>query len=259
MRANLLNLIVGIAMLGLVATPSAAIVVRHDVEAAQFQAEEAEFPAVFGLLRTRRGFWDCPATLIAPRWAVTAGHCASAPRIAEAMRQGVSYGVEIAGRPNAIDRIVSHPGGSDIALLHLSSQVANAVAAPLYEGSDERDKTVLMLGWGDAGDGVQGITGPDGQFRRATNVVDQADADIISWTFSDPRAANTDVTALEGISGPGDSGGPALIEVGGVWRLAGVSSGQDPMGHARGTYGVREYYVRISALRGWIEQTISAQ
>jgi|CXWL01.1.fsa_nt_gi hypothetical protein len=258
MQSNLVTLILGVVALGLFATPSVAIVVRHDVEQAQFYADPADYPAVFGLLRTRRGFWDCPAILIAPRWAVTAGHCASAPRITDGMRSG-SYAVDIGGRANAIDRIAPYPGGADIALLHLSSPVTDIAPAPLYEGSDELGKTVVMLGWGDAGDGVQGIVGPDGQFRRATNVIDQAEGDIVSWTFSDPRAAHSDVTALEGISGPGDSGGPALIEVSGAWRLAGISSGQDPMGHARGSYGVREFYVRISAVRAWIVQTTRGQ
>ncbi len=247
------------SMLVMLALPAEAIVVRHDIDASQYNAEEADYPAVFGLLRTRRGFWDCPATLIAPQWAVTAGHCANAPRIADATRQGGSYAVEIGGRANTIDRVEPHPGGSDIALLHLSSPVIDVAPVPLYEGTDERGRIVMMLGWGDTGNGVQGITGPDGQFRKATNIVDDADANTISWTFGDPREAHSGASPLEGISGPGDSGGPALIQMAGEWRLAGISSGQDPLGHARGSYGVREFFVRISTVRGWIEQITAGQ
>lgn len=243
----------------LFAAPADAIIVRHDADPHVYEAAENEHPATFGLLRTRRGSWDCPATLISAQWAITAGHCASDPRIVEAMQGSGGYAVEIAGAANAIDRVETPPDGSDAALLHLSSPVANVTPIPLHRTPDERGQIVLMLGWGDTGDGVHGVIGLDGKFRAATNVVDQVEAGVISWTFSDPRERSSDVTTLEGISGPGDSGGPALIETGGVWRLAGISSGQDPMGHARGSYGVREYYVRVSALAPWIDQLTSGQ
>lgn len=237
----------------LVGADARAVLVRHDVQAEQYEANEADYPAVFGLLRTRRGFWDCPATLIAPQWAITAGHCASAPRIAEALAAGGAHAVTIAGAGNAIDRVVQNPNGADVALLHLAQAVGGVEGVPLYSGNDEIGRTVIMVGWGDTGDGVRGITGPDGRFRRATNVVDRAEADLLSWTFSEPGVDGSDATPLEGISGPGDSGGPAFIEADGALMLAGVSSAQDPMAHARGSYGVREYFVRVSAVRAWIE------
>jgi hypothetical protein len=242
----------------LMAAPAGAIIIRHDINPSSYEASPSDYPAVFGLLKTRRGFWDCPATLIAPQWAVTAGHCSQAPRIREALSAG-GYQVEIAGRENVIDRIVVHPGGVDIALLHLGNAVTHVVPIALYSTSDEVGRVVDMVGWGDTGTGLTGVTGPDGQFRLARNKIDRAQADIISWTFSDPSESGGDCVELEGISGPGDSGGPAFIATKEKLELAGVSSGQDNAGGRPGTYGVREFYVRISAVRDWIQEVIAAR
>jgi secreted trypsin-like serine protease len=84
----------------------------------------------------------------------------------------------------------------------------------------------------------------------------------------DPRT-----TPLEGISGPGDSGGPAFITVNGKPCIAGVSSNQrielsgpppkdgSPGGNGedvQGRYGVTEVYTRVSKYVSWIRQTMSA-
>lgn len=237
--------------------PAAAIVVRHDADPRAYHASPSDYPAVFGLLRTRRGFWDCPATLIAPNWAITAGHCAEAPRIQEGVANG-GFAVEIAGAANMIDRVVRHPQ-SDVALLRLSSAVTNARPALLYAGADEVGQVVSLLGWGDTGTGQTGVAGPDGQFRLARNKVDRAEADLISWSFSDPADSNGDIVDLEGVAGPGDSGGPAFLMTENGMVLLGVSSGQDGAGRGPGRYGAREYYVRISAVRAWVVETAGLQ
>jgi hypothetical protein len=169
------------------------------------------------------------------------------------MNSGGGYAVEIAGAANAIDRIVAHPGapGTDIALLHLR-EASRTQPMRLYGNADEVGKTVVLLGWGDTGTGAVGVVGPDGRLRRAENVVDQADDVNLSWVFDAPPGG----ASLEGISGPGDSGGPAFIQTADGLALAGISSGQDPMGHGRGRYGVREFYARISAALSWIMSVI---
>jgi len=66
-----------------------------------------------------------------------------------------------------------------------------------------------------------------------------------------------DAMPLEGISGPGDSGGPTLIDL----CVAGVSSAQrvvidvDDEGRETGgpgRYGVIEVYTRVSSYLPWI-------
>ena len=62
-------------------------------------------------------------------------------------------------------------------------------------------------------------------------------------------------TDLEGVGGPGDSGGPALINAGGMWRVAGVSSAS--MDGRPSKYGVTDVYTRVSSYVGSISNTIS--
>jgi hypothetical protein len=50
----------------------------------------------------------------------------------------------------------------------------------------------------------------DRRLRAATNRVEKADGPFLQFRFDAPEDPN--VTDLEGISGPGDSGGPAYIE-----------------------------------------------
>ena len=62
---------------------------------------------------------------------------------------------------------------------------------------------------------------------------------------------------FEGISGPGDSGGPALVMTPQGWATMGVSSAQRITGDKQGVYGAEEIYVRISDFVGWIDAKIA--
>jgi len=75
----------------------------------------------------------------------------------------------------------------------------------------------------------------------------------ITFKFDAPPES----TDLEGISGPGDSGGPALLEVDGKAYVIGVSSANDDAG-AEGPcrYNSTEYYARVSPTVEWIRATI---
>jgi hypothetical protein len=91
--------------------------------------------------------------------------------------------------------------------------------------------------------------------RWATNKVTQALENYLTFSFDAPPQAMD----LEGISGPGDSGGPALIEVDGKTFVVGVSSANDDRGAAGPCrYGSTEYYARVSAVAGWIEKTMAS-
>ena len=63
---------------------------------------------------------------------------------------------------------------------------------------------------------------------------------------------------LEGVSGPGDSGGPAFIEKDGILYVAGVISTQTfkGIGEREGLYGILDYYTRVSSYLDWIELLI---
>lgn len=226
-----------------IAPGSSAIVVRHDIPDAAYLTRQSEYPSVFALYRTEAGHKDCIATLISPKFAVTAAHCAREKSLLSASApDGPGFEVTIAGQPARIDSVFHHPGNGtdpapDIALLRLAETVTHVASIPLYRGEDEVGQVVVMPGWGGTGNGNTGLTNEDGLFRVAENRVDESDDEWLSWRFDAP--GDSHALTLEGISGMGDSGGPALIRTAGGWQIAGVSSGQDTKDGPEGLYGVR--------------------
>lgn len=241
---------------------ASAIVIRHDIPDAAYLARESDFPALFGLYRTKAGHKECIATVISARWAATAAHCAREKRLLEAaVSGGKGFSVEIAGRAALIDKVIHHPGtgtgrAPDIALLRFASPISHVAPIPLYRGRDEQGQVVAMPGWGGTGNGATALGVEDGLFRVAENIVDGADDGRIWWKFDAPGPQSKALT-LEGISGPGDSGGPALVKTPQGWALAGISSAQDTMGGPEGLYGVEEFFVRVSEFTGWIDRHIA--
>ncbi len=247
----------------LIAASAPAIVIRHDVPDASYLAMESNFPALFGLYRTKEGHKECIATVINQGWAVTAAHCAREKRLLEASGPaGKGYPVEVAGRAALIDRVIHHPGtGSsrapDIALLRFASPITHVAPVPLYRNRDEKGRVIVIPGWGGTGNGKTGLAPEDGLFRVAENLVDRAEEARLWWKFDTPGPHSRALT-LEGISGPGDSGGPALIRTPTGWAVAGISSAQDTMGGPEGLYGVEEVFVRVSEFASWIDRHVSS-
>jgi len=113
----------------------------------------------------------------------------------------------------------------------------------------------VFVGPGMYGDGLSGPQGDDGKMRAATNTVADVLENYITFKFDAPP----DGTELEGISGPGDSGGPALVEADGRTFIIGVSSANDDAG-ASGPcrYHSTEYYARVSTALEWIRTTMES-
>ncbi|MEL6605956.1 MAG: trypsin-like serine protease, partial [Cyanobacteria bacterium J06614_10] len=84
--------------------------------------------------------------------------------------------------------------------------------------------------------------------------IEQVDEQWLVFKFDAPP----DCTDLEGISGPGDSGSPALLETENGWAIAGISSGNEDHGLGEGRYNTTEYYTRVSQYLGWIDSVINA-
>ena len=97
--------------------------------------------------------------------------------------------------------------------------------------------------------------------RAVTNRVDDVAGNWITFTFDSPNSKNA--TQYEGVSGPGDSGGPAFLKVKNAVYIVGISSNQaiivDEKGNATkpGHYGIMERYTRVSSYCEWISKTIS--
>ncbi len=226
-----------------------AIIRRHDQPDAEYLSLGERYTTVVHLdLPTPQGASDGEGTLISPRWVITAAH------VATELKAG--HRVRIGGRQFRLDSIITHPdwrdGPHDLGLLRLENPARHIPPACLFRESTELDRILVLAGYGDWGTGITGPEGNDGRVRGATNRVDEATEFWLKMAFDAPGSPRT--TPLEGVSGPGDSGGPAYLAGATRETLVGVSSAQSTRGAAGpGRYGAVEYYVRVSRYIGWIE------
>ena len=232
------------SLLFVVLNPAAdAIIIRHDRLDARYVKLGKEFRAYGDVV-------GAGSTLISPRWLLTAAH------VAKEISPYTSF-ASIGGHHYAIDRVIIHPdyannGRTDLALLRLTEVVKGVDPIQLYRSSDEAAQIVTFFGRGQTGNGETGPTAQDGKMRGATNKIETTDPYSIFFQFDKPETA----TDLEGISGPGDSGGPALLKVRGKWAIAGISSANRGNGKGLCRYETTEIYARVSTCAAWIDATM---
>ena len=256
-----------------VSSTTSAVVIRHDVDDSEYRIPASEFPALVDMPGEAHG------VLVAPQWVITAGHT-----IPHEIKQ-----VVIGGAPRDVERVVVHPGyktppdelihqamttgeavlvlvwlasADDMALVRLAQPVTDIAPVAIHKGGDEANRVIKIIGKGATGTGATGHDpkGPNRtELRRAFNTVTSAHDRWFCYVFDTPPAA----LPLEGSTGNGDSGGPALIEVDGQWRLAGLASWKFLPGDVRtarpGQYGHTFCNVRLSHYSDWIERVMSGQ
>lgn len=231
------------------------MITRHDKDEAEFLKIAERFEKYMCLLNLP----DCEGTIIADQWVLSAAHCAVI--ITQKFKDGKKHFVIINDVEIEVDKVIMYKEWqdreADIALLHLKTKPVDAMQAKLYVDEDEVDKLIYMVGRGDKGDGLIGVNGNDGKQRGATNRIETATEKWLSWTFDHPDTKTKYLTEYEGISGPGDSGGPAFIVKNNTVYLAGVSSWQDTKGGDEGLYGVVENYARVSHYIKWINEEMA--
>jgi hypothetical protein len=256
-------------VIAFVTIPTFAIIRRDDVDDARYLALGEKYRGVLVALAIPAQIDGAPmlysgmGTLVGKEWVVTAAHAASAllkPGTEEIL--GGTHFVFLRGRGYRITHIYLHPdwkaeeSANDIALIHLEHEVNEPSPACIYKKADEEGKIVTLVGQGLPGTGASGAGKADGALRAATVRVGTANGKALTWIFHKPT--DRSVTPMEGISGPGDSGGPALFEVKGQLCIVGVSSTQAfDADVGDGRYGVKETYTRISEFSDWIEKTMN--
>ncbi|MGM0632456.1 MAG: trypsin-like serine protease [Pseudomonadota bacterium] len=256
----------------LVTLPASAIIIRHDTGYDAYFAREADFPAIF-YLEARQRQRSCVATLIRPSWAITAAHCLSETSLGEHLEGQQPYSVEVSGQEARVIEAVVHrdyprgtaPGRTevDLALLRLDRALDLPRPMPLYRGGEEMGRVMTFVGWGFHALGSGGRFMNDGRFRQATNRVIHA-GQRLRFRFDDPTVIDSGALPLEGFPGTGDSGGPALVQRQGRWRLAGVAvgelarDGEDGSELRQGLYGAVVLYERVSRHQDWIDRVTAA-
>lgn len=246
-----------------------AVVIRDDVDDARYRVAAADFPALADLPGEGHG------VLVAPQWVLTAAHAVAwQPDLDD---------VVIAGVPRAVERVVIHDGfrkppdrlvddglntwdwtlfvaalsaSDDIALLKLAQPVADVAPVAVHAADATVGTRIEFLGKGASATGATGFDlfhGPHRtELRRAQNEITSSHERWFCYVFDAPPAG----LPLEGGSGSGDSGGPVLVQAGGVWQVAGLTAWTANHGVVRanaGRYGQVSCNVRLRHYSEWID------
>lgn len=259
---------IGLVSICLLVFDAGAIIIRHDVAPVNYEVNPDDYPFVF-FLEQQGNSKVCVATVVHRQWAITAAHCAEETSLANTIDNGRKFAVTVDGRIRLIDLIIEHPQYDqdssedvDLALLRFSEESLSPAPVGLLSGPTEPDSNVTIMGWGYFGTGTTGRQYDNGQFRVAENRLSHV-GHRYQITFDDPRAANSDVRALEGMPSLGDSGGPAFFRRAGALMLAGILVGEiEGVGfteETQGKYGAVAVYERISEHIQWIETVVGSK
>lgn len=228
--------------------------------------EEGEFPWQISLHVKNYGH-VCGASLISPKWLVTAAHCVqddgrtrySQPSTWEAylgLHTQKKLGSQVVKKN--VKQVISHPNyndytfDNDVALMELDSPVTYSdyirpICLPAAQHNFPTGSTVWITGWGATREG-----------GFAASVLQKAQVRIINWKTCD-KLMGGQLTSRMLCAGvltggvdacQGDSGGPLSSPSGSRMFLAGVVSWGDGCAR-RNKPGI---YTTVTKFRGWIKQ-----
>jgi len=266
------NIVLIVLALGLFSRVHAGTV-RHDVDPGLYEQVGALsfFDSVgkINFTDVNGGNFVCSGTLIAPDWAVTAGHCAATATSLDFTVGGTTYAADAWGAHRDWDPL--NPFnlilGGDIAVVHLSNPVTNVAPAQRYRGTQEVGHIGIFVGFGQTGTGLTGATTFDGVKRAGTNDIDLIGLNGrgIFADFDNPLNPGDSIIgssaplSLEIMVAPGDSGGAVFLVDNNELFLAGVNSfifGLDFVPDA--DYGDLTGATRVSSFNDWIDPFVIA-
>ena len=203
------------------------------------------WPFVVGLrIRDENGNFGgiCTASVLAPRWVVTAAHCVVGLQASQAVvfvgDRDISSS---AARTIAVTRILTHPSFrmtnlvNDVALLELQEN-ANVIPARLPNADVVAGETVRVAGFG-----VTQSGSPSDVLRETSLTVGGSGYDFLITRTHFWASAPQSSTCL------GDSGGPAINAAGAIVGL--TSFGTNPCGFGSG-------HTSVFRLQQWISESI---
>jgi hypothetical protein len=197
------------------------------------------------------GGLTCTGIAVGERHVLTAAHCAGVTtiQVARSATRKEQF---------AVARIVEPPENDGIDIMLLVSE------RPLQLPLRPRSTAIADS----AASGVVKIVGygsTDGAGRSGAGTKRQATMTVGTWRCTPARAVRTGCVpdreiVIEGPSSDtcsGDSGGPALENVGGRWQLAGITSRGIPT--TRGVCGGGGIYTSIGAIASWLEHEVNTR
>lgn len=187
-------------------------------------------------------------TLIAPQYVLTAAHVA----------QGVANTagrVKIGNTVYGTSQVFVYPGykpslfgtdqANDLAIYKLSSPVSGVTPIEINRTTPYVGQLLTLVGYGGGGTGDTGSNGDYGTKRVGTTPIDAVSSTLISWNFDNNSESNT---------APGDSGGPALVTLGGKYYVAGITSGGDS---TTASLGDHSFDTRVDVYASWIDSILA--
>jgi hypothetical protein len=186
--------------------------------------------------------------IINEHWVITAAH------VIDCSENHFFY---LNDKKYTIDKLIIHSSFdltqpltiADIALCRVSEKVELEHFPQLYEDTDEVNQSCDIAGYGYTGTGISGESKFDSLKRAGTNIVDNANEDVI---FCD--MTNKSPTKLEILISHGDSGGGLFINN----KLAGINSFVfSTDGKPDSSFGDGSAHTRISTYIDWIKENIT--
>ncbi|WP_428308111.1 family 16 glycosylhydrolase [Lacipirellula sp.] len=214
------------------------------------------------------------AMLLDSQWALTVRHVVQNGGNYGAIAPAGQISVNVLGTVYTGSQVFTPDGGSEMALVRLTANVPGVQpAAQLLNSSFDEPGRILHIGgygqWGTinttgAGGTVTGTSSGAVSFHHAYNTGTIAGNGQIQIVANGESLLSTN-RLVEGLAGPGDSGGPMFGFYGtnfssqasdpSQWRIVGLTAtSSNPT-----IWGGASHYTRVAAYRNWLVSTITSR